>query len=140
MKNKAILFLIPLLLLGVCIYPSEPFNMKMMQNQQMLKDSVAKRGVKGSVDALLERYGHGSINCSINDRWELFHYIVFCDNADIAEEFMRRGVNSNIIDKRGKTAYFYARTPEMKALLLREAIDFCYDPVTGDHALITQRK
>jgi len=135
MKNKAILFLIPLLLLGVCIYPSEPFNMKMMQKQQILKDLVAKRGVKGSVDALLEKYGQVQLN-----KGDLFPAVVACNNIDLVEEFMQRGVNTTAIDKFGRTAYSYARTPEMKAVFLKEAIDFCYDPTTGDHALITQRK
>jgi len=131
MKNK-IIFLMIIILQSAFIFSSE-------SDYDKFRNVIERSGgVKKFIELWREK--HGSLNCSIGQGKTFFNAIVRHNHVDIVKECIAQGVDTTQQDGFGRTAYSYARTPEMKAVFLKEAIDFCYDPTAGDNTLLSQRK
>lgn len=139
MKKNIILFMMILVSISNYILPSQDELSKTALAEDALRQMIALKGEEYVATQLKRKYGTMDFRMRSNGS-NFFHSIVARNYVTLVEEFIRQGANTTLKDKYNKTPYDYARTPEMKQVFLREAIDFCYDPKTGNHALIRTRK
>ena len=83
---------------------------------------------------------HGTVDTELPSGERLLHLMVSHNKLNFVGRMIFAGADIASPDKHGMTAFDYVQTPIMRKLLigglrLREAVDFCYDPVTGKNDL-----
>lgn len=121
MKKNTLLFLM-LFFQSFYLFSSESERLKGLHT---LNSLILKRGLQGSVQHI--RTKHGSLNFDLRSGRNFFHAVVASNHVDFAQECIRQGAITTLRDRSGRTAFEYARTPEMKEIFYKEALDFYLD-------------